>query len=72
MFRTRKKSKFPVETGSWNSELNTKGTIGDEFHYLLECDFFAEFRRKVLYRNLFISPPVLKFKRCNEPFTLLC
>jgi len=33
-------------------ELCTKGTVGDEFHYLLECDLFVENRRKLLDGNL--------------------
>ena len=85
MFRTRN-NKFPVETGSWNNvtaenricELCTKGTIGYEFDYLLDCDFFAENRRKCLDRNLFTSPNVLKFKYvmnlspCNVKYTKFC
>jgi len=79
-------NKFPVETGSLNNvtaenricELCTKGTNGDKFHYLLEWDFFADKRRNMLVRNLFISPNVLKLKNvmnlspCNVNYTKFC
>ena len=43
-----------------------------------ECEFFAENRRKMLDRNLFVFPNVLKFKYvmnlspCNVKYTKFC
>jgi hypothetical protein len=51
-FRTRN-HKFPIETGQWNrTPLNERKctlcnlTIGDEYHYLLECPDFIDKRKK--------------------------
>ena len=49
--------KMPIETGRWlnielsnrKCELCDKDTIGDEFHYLLECTFFQRDRDLTLW-----------------------
>ena len=59
-FRTRN-HRLPVETGRWNNTpLNgricnlCRSDIGDEFHFVLKCDFFKDQRLKLIrpyYRN---------------------
>jgi len=64
-------NKFPVETGSWNNvtaqnricELSTKGTVGDEFNYFLECEFSLQ----KIEENIRCT----KIQKCYEPFILL-
>ena len=40
--------------------------IGDQFHYIFKCNFFANKRRKYIRRNLSIYPNILNFQ------TLMC
>jgi hypothetical protein len=60
-----------VETGSWNrTELHQRkctlcnylGSIGDEFHYLLECKEFSEQRKKHLDHQNIRTPNFMLFK----------
>ena len=53
-FRTRN-HKFPIETGRWTSiPLDERicplceTDIGDEFHYILQCQFFKHERKKYI------------------------
>jgi hypothetical protein len=55
-FRTTN-HKLPIETGRWNNidrvnRICTKCnniTIGDEYHYIIECEHFSNFRNNSLY-----------------------
>ena len=81
-FRTRN-SRLPVETGSWNgidlnlrkcTLCNSSGSIGDEFHYLFECNELSVLRKRMLDHNYLRHPNILTFKsimnmnitHCNE------
>ena len=63
--------KFPFETGRWNNiqlddrkcVLCAKNSKGDEFHYLLECSFFSNDRKKCLCSYYYSRPNVPKFKQ---------
>jgi hypothetical protein len=68
-FRTRN-NRLLVETGSWNrTELHQRkctlcnciGSIGDEFHYLLECKEFSALRKRHL-NHQYIRPNSMLFK----------
>ena len=49
-------NRLPIEKGSWNDTersqrvctLCNRNELGDEFHYLFECEFFKETRRLYL------------------------
>ena len=41
--------------------------IGDEFHYLLECNYFEDARRVYLPRNLLATPNVDTFQSIMCP-----
>lgn len=67
-FRTRN-TKFPVEVGRWHSiPLNERictlchKDVGDEYHYLLVCDYFNVVRANILSRYYYRNPNTLKFK----------
>ena len=38
-------------------------TIGDEYHYIMECEHFSNFRNMFIITNLRERPNILKFKR---------
>ena len=69
-FRTSN-HKFPIETGRWNNielddrkcVLYAKNSIGDEFHYMLECPFFSNDRKKYLCSYYYSRPNIPKFKQ---------
>ena len=68
-FRTAN-HKLPIETGRWNNidvadrkcTLCEKNTIGDEFHYLLECPFFKHDRQRYIHNSYYNRPNILKYK----------
>ena len=68
-FRTAN-HKLPVEIGRWENiphaerkcTLCNKNDIGDEFHYLLVCPYFATERTRLLKTYFFQRPNILKFK----------
>ena len=68
-FRTAN-HKLPVEIGRWENiphaewkcTLCNKNDIGDEFHYLLVCPYFATERTRLLKPYFFRRPNILKFK----------
>ena len=37
-------------------------TIGDEYHYIMECEHFSNFRNRFIVTNLRERPNILKFK----------
>ena len=68
-FRTRN-HKLPVETGRWRSiALNERlcqhcqSDIGDEYHYLLVCDYFKAVRRKYIKHYYFTRPNTYKLEQ---------
>ena len=79
-FRTSN-HKLPVETGRWENvplderkcQLCTKPDIGDEFHYLLCCEFFEPERKRLLKPNFYTRPNMLKFKDllCSDNIAIL-
>ena len=38
-------------------------SIGDEFHFIMECKFYAENRIQLISRNLTQRPNILKFEQ---------
>ena len=66
-FRTAN-HKFPIETGRYNNtplaERNCPyciNKLGDEFHYLLECERFQAERKKYISKKYYIRPNMLNF-----------
>lgn len=63
--------KFPVEVGRWNNvdiserkcHLCQTSSIGDEFHYLLECSYFQRERRIYIDQYFYRRPNILKYKQ---------
>ncbi len=43
--------------------LCTLGDIGDEFHYVLKCEFFRADRRRYLGKEIFNNPNIHTFRR---------
>ena len=68
-FRTSN-HKLPIETGRWENvplderkcQLCIKTDIGNEFHYLLCCEFFEPEQKRLLKANFYARPNMLKFK----------
>ena len=68
-FRTSN-HKLPVEVGRWENipyedrkcSLCDKNGIGDEFHYLLICPYFANDRKLFLKPYFYLRPNIPKFK----------
>ena len=59
---------LPVETGRWRRIPRENRLchlchldIGDEYHYLLTCNYFINLRRQYIDRTLFVRPNVMKF-----------
>ena len=67
-FRCRN-SKLPVVIGQYNNvtvnnrlcTLCDSHFVGDEFHYLLECSFFSDLRKKYIPNGYYIRPNIFKF-----------
>ena len=67
-FRTTN-HKLPVELGRWsNVPLNERtctkcafNCLGDEFHYLFECEYFKHDRHLLIKRYFYIRPNILKY-----------
>jgi hypothetical protein len=68
-FRTTN-HRLPIEIGRWqNIERNNRkcllcdtNTIGDEFHYILQCRYSEQNRKKLIPSHFRNRPNVLKFK----------
>lgn len=68
-FRTAN-HKLPIEVGRWNDtdlrdrkcQLCQSSSIGDEFHYLLECSFFKKERKTFVDQYFFQHPNIIKYK----------
>ena len=43
-------------------------TIGDEYHYIMECDHFSNFRNRFIVTNLRERPNILKFKQIMSAY----
>lgn len=68
-FRTRN-HRLPVETGRWRSVPLSDRTcnhcnkdLGDEYHYLLTCEYFKNERIKFIKPIYYRRPNVLKFQQ---------
>ena len=69
-FRT-KNNRLPVEWGRWENvdcsqrfcNLCTGNMLGNEFHYLLECKYFTEERKKYLPKFYLQHVNTLKFQK---------
>ena len=72
--------KMPIETGRWlNIELSSrkcelcdKDTIGDEFHYLLQCTFFQRDRERFVPLYYFRRPNMMKFNSLLNNHNEVC
>jgi hypothetical protein len=61
--------KLPVEYGRWKNiprelricNLCNTADLGDEFHYLLKCNYFSEKRKTCLDKKYFKNCNILKF-----------
>ena len=70
--------KLPVEIGRWekipyNQRICPKcpkRTLGDEYHYLLECDYYKQSREKYIKRYYYLHPNVLKFNELMNNLNL--
>lgn len=64
--------RFPIETGRWHNiekhlrkcTMCDSNSIGDEFHYILECTYFVNDRKMFLPKRYYENPNIIKF---NEP-----
>ena len=60
--------KLPIETGRYkkipieNRKCRFCNTLGDEFHYVMECKHFYFSRKKYIDKNYYIRPNMEKFK----------
>lgn len=62
--------RLPIEKGRWeNVERNNRicnlcnnSSIGDEFHFLLECSYFDHLRKKFIDKNLYLHPNTFKMQ----------
>ena len=69
-FRTTN-HRLPVELGRWVRKPYEErrclkcnsNSVGDEFHYLLECDFFKEDRHRLVEKYFFTRPNIIKFSQ---------
>jgi hypothetical protein len=43
-------------------------TIGDEFHYIMECEHFSNFRNRFIVTNLRERPNILKLKQIMSAY----
>jgi DNA gyrase/topoisomerase IV subunit A len=43
-------------------------TIGDEYHYIIECEHFSNFRNRFIVTNLRERPNILKFKQIMSAY----
>ena len=70
-FRCRNFSKMPVVAGSYtNTPLDDRickkcdnNSIGDEFHYVLQCDFFKDKREVFIKKYYYNRPSTFKFRQ---------
>ena len=68
-FRTAN-HRLPVETGRWYNisiddrkcNLCSTNSLGDEFHYLLECTFFTHQRRKYIDKRFYRRPNMMLYQ----------
>jgi len=64
-----KNSKLPVVLGQYNNvtvndrlfTLCDSHFVGDVFHYLLECSFFSDLKKKYIPSGYYIRPNIFKF-----------
>lgn len=73
--------KMPIEIGRWNNvdiddrkcHLCTTNSIGDEFHYLLQCPYFKRERLRLLPAGYWERPNILKYRNllCISDETVL-
>jgi hypothetical protein len=69
-FRTRN-HRLPVEIGRWTGvPLNERkcclcelNEVGDEFHYLLSCHYFKEYRKHFIKQYYFKNANIIKFSQ---------
>jgi hypothetical protein len=74
-FRTTK-HKLPIETSRWNNidgvnRICTKCdniTIGDEYHYTMECKHISKFRNMFIATNVRERPNIPKFKQIMSAY----
>ena len=67
--------KLPIETGQWNNIDRVNRicttcdniTIGDEYHYIMECEHFSNFRNRFIVTNLRERPNILKCLSHRKP-----
>jgi hypothetical protein len=43
-------------------------TIGDEYHYIMECEHFSYFRNRFIVTNLQERPTFLKYKQIMSAY----
>jgi hypothetical protein len=68
--------KLPIETGRWNNidvsteyvQNETILTTGDEYHYIMECEHFSNFRNRFIVTNSRERPNILKFKQIMSAY----
>ena len=74
--------KLPIELGRWDGTptadrkctLCNTNDIGDDFHYLFTCPYFANEREEFLKTYYYRRPNIIKYKNlltCNNKPTLI-
>ena len=72
--------KLPIEYGRWNNiprelricNLCNRADLGDEFHYLLKCDYFSEKRKTYIDKKYLKNCNILKFGTLMNQTKNLC
>jgi hypothetical protein len=72
-FRTTK-NKFPIETGRWQNiprenrkcKLCNRSQIGDEYHYIFECNHFNQKREQSLSNYFRYRHNIIKFSELGK------
>ena len=60
--------KLPVETGRYNNtpyedrKCNFCNDIGDEYHYIMQCEHFIQDRKKYVNKYYYTHPNMFKYK----------
>lgn len=82
-FRSRN-HKLPIEVGRWRNIPYEQrkcphciNYLGDEYHYIMECQYFSQKRKKYIKKVYYERPNVIKYNslmntHCRNEFNKLC
>ena len=68
--------RLPIKQGRWNNILRENRLctfcdvkdVGDEYHHMMTCSFFLEYRKKFIYRKCYTRPNVLLFNELMSSY----